>query len=262
MKTMRRLVGGALGALMVGWFPGHALAAPFVSGSTGADGVFAPQTSMQVQLPESGMLNFTTVNIPSGVTVTFKKNSTNAPVTILATGDVIINGTLDVSGADGASVVDAISADDTLPGVGGPGGFAGGFGASKSVPGSLGGGGLGPGGGKPGPGYFGGSTTFAMGGGGGGFGADGTDSSGTSGLKGLAYGTASLLPMIGGSGGGGGASTASYNGSGGGGGGGAVLIASSGSIQVAGAIRANGGKGGYAYSNNCGGSAGGGGGGS
>ena len=152
--AIRNHMGLVLGVWILCCLPGYAIAAPFVSGSSGADGAFAPQTSTQIQLPESGMLNFTTVNIPTGVTVTFKKNSTNTPVTILATGDVIVNGTIDVGGTDGASVLDSISADDTLPGVGGPGGYNGGFGASKGTPGSSGGGGLGPGAGKPGPGYF------------------------------------------------------------------------------------------------------------
>src|SRR3989338_7156995 len=84
-----------------GLAPGLARAASFISGSTGADGAFSPQTSMEVQLPESGILNYTTVNIPSGVTVTFKKNELNTSVTLLATGDVIINGTIDVSGTNG-----------------------------------------------------------------------------------------------------------------------------------------------------------------
>jgi len=51
-----------------------------------------------VQLPESGVFNFTTVNIPAGVTITFRRNSRNTPVTILASGNVTIAGTIDVSG--------------------------------------------------------------------------------------------------------------------------------------------------------------------
>ncbi|MEO6666438.1 MAG: hypothetical protein ABIO65_06680, partial [Nitrospiria bacterium] len=254
---MKRCVAILTFMLVLGCSPGYASAASFVSGGTGADGAFAPQATTEVQLPESGIFNFTTVNIPTGVTVKFRKNSTNTPVTILATGDVIINGTIDVSGTSGTSVVDSVSADDTLPGVGGPGGYSGGFGASKAAPGSSGGGGLGPGAGKPGPGYFTG-TTVAMGGGGGGFGTDGTDAPGTTGMKGVAYGTPSLLPLIGGSGGGG-ASSGTLNGSGGGGGGGSILIASSGVIQLNGAVRANGGIAGNSYNGTCGPGGGGGG---
>ena len=36
----------------------------FSSGSTGADGPFAPTTSQTILVPESGVFNFTTVNIP------------------------------------------------------------------------------------------------------------------------------------------------------------------------------------------------------
>ena len=47
----------------------------FSSGSTGADGAFAPASNQTVQLPEGGVFNFTTVNIPANVTITFKRNS-------------------------------------------------------------------------------------------------------------------------------------------------------------------------------------------
>src|SRR2546428_12637891 len=65
-------------------------AQPFSSGSTGADGALAPTGNTTVPLPPDGVLNFTTVNIPAGVTVTFAKNAANTPVTMLATGDVTI----------------------------------------------------------------------------------------------------------------------------------------------------------------------------
>ena len=45
--------------------------AAFNSGSTGADGALSPTVNTEIQLPESGILNYTTVNIPSGVTVKF-----------------------------------------------------------------------------------------------------------------------------------------------------------------------------------------------
>lgn len=42
----------------------------FNSGSTGADGAFAPtQGWVNVQVPPSGVLNYTTINIPDGVNV-------------------------------------------------------------------------------------------------------------------------------------------------------------------------------------------------
>src|SRR5690349_15755849 len=68
----------------------------FNSGSTGADGAFNPVTSQTVTLPASGVFNFTTVNIPRGVTIKFTRNANNTPVTILASGNINIAGIIDV----------------------------------------------------------------------------------------------------------------------------------------------------------------------
>ena len=67
------------------------------SGSTGVDGAFNPTADIELQLSPSGIFNFTTVNIPAGVTVTFAKNAQNTPVTLLASGDVNIAGTIDIN---------------------------------------------------------------------------------------------------------------------------------------------------------------------
>lgn len=50
---------GIAQALIVGLtiFTSSAIAAPFSSGSTGADGAFAPTADAQVALPDSGVLN-------------------------------------------------------------------------------------------------------------------------------------------------------------------------------------------------------------
>jgi len=250
--TIRRLQAAALFCLLFAMAAPRGYAQTFNSGSTGADGAFSPVTSQQIQLPESGVFNYTTVNIPGNVTITYKKNSRNTPVTILATGNVTINGTINVNGANG-------SAGSFLVGApGGPGGFDGGrggvSGASSDRTGVNGGG---PGGG--------GGGTFTSGdirgsGGGGGFAKPGAAglalSGGTPGAGGATYGTARLIPLIGGSGGGGSATSTSFFGAGnGGGGGGAVLIASSGTITIGGAqVIAQGGNG-----NNFGGGTGGGG---
>lgn len=85
---------------------GNALAS-FVSGSTGADGAFNPTANAVLQLPPDGVFNYTTVNIPSGVTVTFQKNANNTPVYILATGAVTISGTIKVDGSAGERVAAA-----------------------------------------------------------------------------------------------------------------------------------------------------------
>jgi hypothetical protein len=201
----------------------------FVSGSTGADGALNPTTNVTVQLPESGVLNYTTVNIPAGITVRFGKNSRNTPVMILATGNVTIAGVIDVSGQGGA---------DVLGGTGGPGGFNGGNGGPSTNSNSVfsaGVNGDGPGGGG---GAGSSSSPNSVGNaGGGGFanaGQDGTylnpSVTVVNGKGGPRYGLPSLIPLIGGSGGGGDVGAAG-GGGGGGGGGGAILIASSGTIN-------------------------------
>ena len=77
-----------------------AMALAFNSGSTGADGAFNPTVSQQIDLPASGVFNYTSVNIPAGVTISYKKNAANSPVVILATGDVNIAGTLWLGGGN------------------------------------------------------------------------------------------------------------------------------------------------------------------
>lgn len=203
--------------------------ATFNSGSSGVLGAFNPTANTEVVLPEpDGVLNYTTVNIPAGVTVTFKKNSKNTPVYMLATGDVIIAGTISVNGGNA-------TATDT--GKGGPGGFDGGYGGGIATPGGKG---FGPGGGNPGR-YL---NNVGGGGGGGGFGSNGINgSSGNWGTGGSAYGNLKILPLIGGSGGGGGSGEFSRGSTSGGGGGGAIVIASSTSITLTGSITANGGNG-------------------
>lgn len=235
-------------AIALTFICGYSIAYAFNSGSTGADGALNPTTNTEIQLPENGILNYTTVNIPTGVTVTFKKNAANTPAYVLATGDVTIVGTISVNGKDGSGI---------FPGDGGPGAFAGGFGGPSAVPGGKG---LGPGSGNPGS-----VTTsqsyYSSGGGGGGYGSNGANGTGNAtyapaGAGGGTYGNIRILPMIGGSGAGGGAGSghpaALISGSGGGGGSGAILIASSGTITVTGSITANGGKGGNCSSTHSG----------
>jgi hypothetical protein len=232
-RSRRHLHSVLLGASLL-LLPTVGAAQSFNSGSTGADGPFNPASNTTLALPPTGVFNFTQINIPSGVVVTFTRNAANTPVVLLATGNVTINGTLDVSGSAGGSF--------GRPGAGGPGGFDGGAGADGLTTG-VGGTGLGPGGGGAGgPGQ--------SGGGGGGYLTAGTAGGGTTGgAGGPAYGTVTLRPILGGSGGGGGGgSVTSFFGGGGGGGGGAIIVASSTSIALGTssatvAIRANGGVG-------------------
>jgi len=122
---------------------GHAIAQTFSSGSTGADGAFNPTTNTTLALPPNGVFNFTTINIPAGVTVTFTRNTTNTPVTMLASGNVVIAGTINLDGAPGGNASTATSIASNW-GLGGPGGFDGGDGAD-GIASTTGGAGLGPG---------------------------------------------------------------------------------------------------------------------
>lgn len=237
-------------------------ASAFNSGSLGEDGPLTPTGTgtFFVDLPETGVLKYTTINIPQNLTVKFRRNTSNTPVVLLVQGSVNIAGTIDVSGDDApgaGSASGSVLADDAQPGKGGPGGYDGGWGGARGA--QFGGQGLGPGGGLPGL-YaictnYNASLYSAFGGLGGGFSSVG----GISGFDpiicngqtfsrpgGAVYGSAQILPLIGGSGGGGGGGGYNFAGAGGGGGGGAILIAASGSVTVAnvGAIRSNGGKGG------------------
>jgi hypothetical protein len=240
----------------------------FDSGSTGADGALNPTVNTEIQLPASGILNYTSINIPAGVTVKFKKNALNTPVYLLVSGNATIAGSLDISGTSGmhsGTAGDGNTADDGIPGVGGPGGFDGGRGGRDDT--SLrpevirGGAGLGPGGGLGGKegndGCSNGIYYPRIGGGAGylTYGREDTSYNNCSARPagaavGKPYGSAILQPLIGGSGGGGGRGGINFGGTGGGGGGGALLLAVSGTLQLSGSIVANGGgSGDYAGAN-------------
>ena len=249
----------ALAALALGLTPPTA-AQQFSSGSICATAPADPaclgdvtySVNTVVPLPPDGVLQYGTLTVNAGVTVSFTPNTTNTPVFILCSGNVTINGTISVNApaantAGGATCTgitcDGNFGDDGIPGRGGPGGFAGGagglgasFGGALGRSGATGGG---PGGG--GPGNI--NTSLQRPGGGGHAGAGGTIA-GTFG--GATYGQATLQPLIGGSGGGGGGGGSNFTGGGGGGGGGAILLASSGTLTInaAGRIFAEGARGG------------------
>jgi hypothetical protein len=222
--------------------------AAFDSGSTGADGALAPNVNTEVQLPPSGILNYTSIDIPAGVTVRFRRNSLNTAVVLLVSGNATIAGTIDVGGTRAADSFGAGSgnvADDGLPGEGGPGGFGGGRGGlanPSTAAGSprSGQSGLGPGGGRSPISDL--NNQFCWGPAGS-FGTQG-ETPGCGAAAAPNYANPELLPLIGGSGGSGGNGNVSTGGSGGGGGGGAILLAVSGTLTVTGSILANGGAGG------------------
>ncbi|MBL8511858.1 MAG: hypothetical protein JNM52_09445, partial [Betaproteobacteria bacterium] len=237
-KTLRALTYLTGMALFIPFAP--TTWAAYNSGSTGADGVLNPTVNTEVVLPPSGVLNYSSVNIPNGVTVTFKKNASNTPVVMLVSGDATIAGTIDIRGQNAASTSNILFASN--PGEGGPGGYLGGRGGRNSA----GGAGLGPGGGGAGLAF---SSSFGGGGSGGGYSVAGSSVATPNLAGGIAYGTTILQPLLGGSGGGGGYSpniNISALGLGGGGGGGALLIAASGTFTLpsTGKILATGGAGG------------------
>ena len=92
----------------------------FSSGSTGADGAIDLTTGDQtLQLPPSGILNVTTLNVPAGRTLRFLRNAANTAVVILAQGDVTIGGVITVT-----AVNEGPPNNSRTPG---PGGFYGGL---------------------------------------------------------------------------------------------------------------------------------------
>jgi hypothetical protein len=150
--------------------PFFAAAQSFSSGSTGADGALdlavMSCNPCEIQLPESGILNYTTIRIPAGKVVRFKRNFRNTPVTLLAQGDVVVEGTVDLGAKNNSRNA-------------GPGGYEGG---APYQPGFGAGGGSGDGstgrwvgtlslvpiaGGSGGGGYGSSCCTFNGGGGGG-----------------------------------------------------------------------------------------------
>jgi hypothetical protein len=182
--------------------------------------LFDPKTfSPPLNPAGDNVFNFTTINIASGVTLRLSANLLTGPVYFLATGAVTINGTIDLSGANGHQAGSSLT--DRIPAAPGPGGYGGGVGGN-----SLGGtfpptAGNGPGGGV-----------------GGAVGGQGTAVGGTF------TGSQFLIPLIGGSGGGGEQSVFGCGtpiGGGGGAGGGALLVASSATITINGTVNANGG---------------------
>lgn len=215
IRRMHYLQAAALGCALLS----SSAHAQFTSGSTGADGALAPGANVTVPVPESGTFHFTTVTIPANVTVRFTRNARNTPVTILAMGDVLVSGVINVDGENPNNAQQ--NGGPPIPGgAGGPGGFAGGGGG---VAGGIGGSaGIGPGGGAPAN--------------------RSTNTPASGGTYGASSAFQALLPLFGGSGGGGGDPTGIFlRGGGGGGGGGAILIASSTKITVNGTISANGG---------------------
>lgn len=209
---------------------------------TGLDGPFNATTNTTLT---GGVHHFTTFDIAPGVTV---RVTGTQPLEINATGAVNIQGTLDVSGLNGADGV--TYANGGLGAIGVAGGGNGGDGTFSASSGPLNGGAAtGSGAGGIGMGW--------SGGGGAGYSAVGGSSGGAGGVGGPAYGDPQLTGMTSGSGGGGGSGGYNCGAGGGGAGGGYVSIFSCVSITISGTVDAKGGNGGSDGTGNCGGGGGG-----
>ncbi|MEQ8819498.1 MAG: hypothetical protein RLY93_04590 [Sumerlaeia bacterium] len=232
--------------------PGLSAAQSFDSGSDGSDGalvlsggssgvpiIFDPATFDPPLDPDGdNIYHFTTITVEADSYIRLRSQELGSlPVVWLAQGDVVIDGTLDLSGEE--SNMGGLS----LNGRGGAGGFDGGRGGTGSTQGRPG---AGPGGGGVAPPA--GEDDFVVTSGSAGhvFSLRGENGEG---LGGLSYGNRYLIPLLGGSGGGGSPRYTSpdpgvtINGAGGGG---ALLIASSTRINLnegGGRILATGGDG-------------------
>ena len=186
------------------------------SGSNGSDGAFNPTTNIVINMADhpNGIYQYTSVNIPSGVTVTFIPNANNSPVIWLVQSNVAINGFLGLAGQDANSPGQG--------GQGGPGGYPGGHGGTSAESGQ-----------GPGGGLVGCSASYGS--------VAGTCCGISTNGLGRVYGNQFLIPLVGGSGGGGSSA------GGGGGGGGTILIVANGEIHLDGRIAISGGSAGALY---------------
>ena len=216
--------------------PAHA----FSSGSNESDGALNLNTpgviefdpvALGIDRDGDHIFHFTSITVGTGVTVRLTARKINGPVVWLASGDIRIDGIVDLSGEKGQNAIEYINCGSRSPSIPGSGGFPGGVGRCESnVPQS----GAGPGGGRV---TFGaralqgaGHATEAN------FGVPGASK---------AYGNSFIVPLLGGSGGAGGDTYAPSGG--GGAGGGAILAASSTRIVINGQIKADGGNGGVVW---------------
>ena len=210
--------------------------------SDGSDGAFHPVGSQTINMnamAPDGVFNFTTIHIPANVTIRFTPNDLNTSAFFAATGNVLIEGTIDISGSNFSRNA-------------GPGGGKGGPGHPNSAAEA----GFGPSPGQGGPPPAG----QGNGGGGGGMATPGLMATSRTGSNPAPGGNAISRPEMapgqaggGGSGGGGGGGRlfhgVNITGSGGGGAAGGLQISTPGAVTISGTLRANGGHAGWAFAN-------------
>src|SRR5438552_10007820 len=71
------------------------------SGSDGRDGALNPTQSITIDMSDhpDGIYQYSSVNIPAGLTVTFKPNAKNTPIVWLVQSDCVISGSISITGA-------------------------------------------------------------------------------------------------------------------------------------------------------------------
>ena len=207
------------------------------------------------------VFKYSSVQIDEGCTLKFVNHPSNPPVYWLVSGNVVINGEINLDGEHGRDTF-MTAGNTTECATPGPGGFAGGISLKYDSGSELfyyGGGGYGPGG----------ATSQirikknmyempSVVGGGGSYATLGNSNSKTiqitnSSDAGSLYGDETLIPLVGGSGGAGyngGANFTMIGGGAGGAGGGAICIATNGTVTLLGRINARGNRGGGFRSNN------------
>ena len=240
---MKRLTRNTLSLLCgLGLTQGVVAAVPFTfdSGSSGADGDLILSCAVEgietvIDVGASGVMNYNSINIGSGCILKFSPTGNGPghksnPVRLLVSGDVVIEGTIDLTGTNGNV---GISNYSVVGGIGGPGGYNGGNSGMAWLSSQAG---YGPGGGA-------GVNVSATG---------NCGNAGSAGTFTPVIHEPRLQPLVGGSGGGGGChDNGHYSVSSGAGGGGALLIAATGSITLNGTIST---AGGYTSGNAAGGS--------
>jgi len=231
--TRGRLAPGWIGLLLAALAP-RAVVAPAQSCSDGTNGPLTVSGSMTISLPRDGRLNYTSITVNAGSTLGFIRNAANTPAFLLATGPVLINGTIQLNAPNRS---------------GGAGGGDGGLHGHGLFTGT---GGTGP---TPGSGGTSIDSRHGNAGGGGGMATAGTQAIRHSGPMPASGGAAIAfpIPMAGGSGGGGGAGWEFFgnlfDGGDGGGAGGGLVICSDVSITINGTITANGANGFASFAN-------------
>ena len=88
-RSLRPFAAMAAGFLLAG----TAAQAQVNSGSNGSDGAFNPTTNTVISMADhpDGIYQYTSVNIPNGVSVTFIPNANNLPIVCLAQGNCLID---------------------------------------------------------------------------------------------------------------------------------------------------------------------------